>query len=180
MSKGRSNKLTGQIGEYLVCAELGKRGLIATPFAGNVPAFDILAADDLCRTLPLQVKASRSGNWPSDARIWMNISFDKETEAQENLGATTVQNPNLIYVCVAIAPPDEGEDRFFVLTKIQLQTICIQMYSDWMDKRDWKRPRNPESYDCRYRIPDIQSYENNWQLIENRLALSNSHLILEN
>jgi len=34
---GLTNKLTGQIGEYLVCAKLGKLGLIATPFAGNVP-----------------------------------------------------------------------------------------------------------------------------------------------
>ena len=59
MSKGRDNRLAGQIGEYLVCAELGKRGLIATPFSGNVPAFDVLAADDLCRTVPIQVKASR-------------------------------------------------------------------------------------------------------------------------
>jgi len=42
MSSGRSNKLTAQIGEYLVCAELGKRTLIATPFAGNVPTFDVL------------------------------------------------------------------------------------------------------------------------------------------
>ena len=59
MSTGRNNKLAGQIGEFLVCAELGKRGLIATPFSGNVPAFDILAADDLCNTVPIQVKASR-------------------------------------------------------------------------------------------------------------------------
>jgi len=41
MATGRNNKLTGQISEFLVCAELGKRGLIATPFAGNVPAFDV-------------------------------------------------------------------------------------------------------------------------------------------
>ena len=85
MSKGRDNKLAGQIGEYLVCAELGKRGLIATPFSGNVPAFDVLAADDLCRTVPIQVKASRNDNWPSDARDWMQISLDPETKAQKNL-----------------------------------------------------------------------------------------------
>ena len=32
MKKGLNNKLAGQIGEYLVCAELGKRGYIATSF----------------------------------------------------------------------------------------------------------------------------------------------------
>lgn len=140
MSKGRNNKLAGQIGEYLVCAELGRRNLIATPFSGNVPAFDILAADDLCRTVPIQVKASRSDNWPSDARNWMQISLDRETNAQKNLGPIRIQNPDLIYVCVAIAPPDRSKDRFFILTKAQLQVVCINMYSAWMDEREWKRP----------------------------------------
>jgi len=54
MSTGLNNKLAKQTGEHLVCAELGRRKLIATPFSGNVPAFDILAADDLCRTVPIQ------------------------------------------------------------------------------------------------------------------------------
>ena len=179
MSKGRNNKLAGQIGEYLVCAELGKRGLIATPFSGNVPAFDVLAADDLCRTVPIQVKASRSDNWPSDARDWMHISLDPETKAQKNLGAMQIQNPDLIYVYVAIAPPDSGGDRFFILTKAQLQIVCINMYSAWMDKLEWKRPKNPASYDCRHRISDMQQYENNWQLITDRLATTSFSQSLE-
>ena len=33
MATGRSNKLVGQVGEFLVCAELGRRGMIATPFS---------------------------------------------------------------------------------------------------------------------------------------------------
>ena len=179
MSKGRNNKLAGQIGEYLVCAELGRRNLIATPFSGNVPAFDILAADDLCRTVPIQVKASRSDNWPSDARNWMHVSLDPETKAQNNLGPIQIQNPDLIYVCVAIAPPDGSKDRFFILTKAQLQVVCINMYSAWMDKREWKRPRTPDSYDCRYRIPDVQEYEDNWQLISDRLATASPNQSLE-
>jgi hypothetical protein len=179
MSKGRNNKLAGQIGEYLVCAELGRRNLIATPFSGNVPAFDILAADDLCRTVPIQVKASRSDNWPSDARNWIQISFDPETKAQKNLGPIRIHNPDLIYVCVAIAPPDGSKDRFFILTKAQLQVVCINMYSAMMDKREWKRPRTPDSYDCRYRIPDVQDYEDNWQLISDRLATSSPDQSLE-
>ncbi len=45
MMKGLSNKLAGQIGEFLVCAELGKRGIIATSFTGNVPEFDLIVAE---------------------------------------------------------------------------------------------------------------------------------------
>jgi hypothetical protein len=48
MSRGRRNKLVGQV------AELGRRGLIATGFAGNVPTFDVIAADEMCRTVPIQ------------------------------------------------------------------------------------------------------------------------------
>ncbi|MGH7991304.1 MAG: hypothetical protein ACREDS_14085, partial [Limisphaerales bacterium] len=62
-----------------------------------------MAADDLCRTVPIQVKASRNDNWPSDAQDWMNISFDPETKAQKNLGPKKITNPDLIYVFVAIA-----------------------------------------------------------------------------
>jgi hypothetical protein len=39
MATGRSNQLTGHIGEHLVAAELGRMGLFATPFAGNVPDY---------------------------------------------------------------------------------------------------------------------------------------------
>src|SRR5208283_4209293 len=100
MSKGRNNKLAGQIGEFLVCAELGRRGLIATPFAGNVPAFDILAADDKCNTVPIQVKASRGNNWHTDARIWMDIELDSETKTQISHGLREIENPEMIYVHV--------------------------------------------------------------------------------
>ena len=179
MLKGRNNKLTGQVGEFLVCAELGRRGLIATPFAGNVPAFDVLAADELCRTVPLQVKASSSNNWPADAQHWMGIHLD-EHGRQNYLGPKEITNSDLIYVCVAIAPTDSKErDRFFVLTKSELQDAIIKGYSAWMDKRDWIRPRNTASYDARYWIETIAQYENRWNLITERLESTQSSSVLE-
>lgn len=45
MATGRENQLTKQVGEYLVAAELCRRGFIATTFTGNVPDFDIIASD---------------------------------------------------------------------------------------------------------------------------------------
>ena len=44
MATGRTSKLVGQTGEYLVAAELSRRGLIATTFTGNVPHYDIIAS----------------------------------------------------------------------------------------------------------------------------------------
>lgn len=168
-SRGRNNKLAGQIGEFLVCAELGRRGFIATPFAGNVPTFDILAADDHCNSVPIQVKASRGDKWISDARMWMEIELERDTKVQISRGASEIKNPELIYVHVAIALPHEGKDQFFILTKEQLQKVATKRYSDWMDTHGWKRPKNPKSFDCRYRIEDLEEYRDNWKLITEKL-----------
>jgi hypothetical protein len=170
MSRGRQNKLVGQVAEHLVVAELGRRGLIATGFAGNVPAFDVIAADEMCRTVPIQVKASSGDSWPSDARVFLRLEYDRKEKRQNYLGPTELTNPDLIYVYVALA--DEAadtDDRFFVLTMRELQEVCIRCYTSWMESKDWKRPRNPESYDNRFWIKDIAAYENRWSLVLDRL-----------
>lgn len=172
---GRNNKLTGQIGEFLVCAELGRRGFLATPFSGNVPAFDVLATDEFCRTVPIQVKSSNGDNWPAQAQYWMDIELDEETGIQRLKGAKEITNPLLIYICVSIAKPNtEKRDRFFVLTKSDVQKACIKGYSEWMEKHGWKRPRNTSSFDCRYFIPMIEQFEDNWDLITQRIEATSS------
>ena len=42
MAPGREMYLTRQIGEHLVAAKLGRMDYVATPFAGNVPLFDLI------------------------------------------------------------------------------------------------------------------------------------------
>lgn len=173
MSRGRNNQLTGQIAEHLVVAELGRRGLAATGFSGNIPTFDVLAVDENCRVVPIQVKASNGDNWPSDARTWMDISVGTETLRQDFRGRRALATPDLIYVCVAIAPQGtDRRDRFFVLTMAELQSVCIAAYSHWMVPKDWKRPRNPHSFDCRYDIEHLKPFENQWGLIRDRLTAS--------
>lgn len=172
MATGRENKLAGQIGEHLVCAELGRRGIIATPFSGNVSTFDILAADEFCRTVPIQVKASRADKWPSDARRWMQLEFDQELSRQNYSGATKLLNPNLIYIYVAIALQESRDDRFFILTESDVQNVYVNHYTTWMEKLNWKRPRNPNSFDCRPKLHEFEIFEDNWQLISSRLTQS--------
>ena len=76
MATGRSNKLVGQTGEYLVAAELSRRGLIATTFTGNVPHYDVLASDEIGRYVSVQVKASRRSSWQfSDIRQFCEIQL---------------------------------------------------------------------------------------------------------
>src|SRR5947209_2647986 len=100
MASGGRNQLTRQIGEHLVCAELARRGFYATPFAGNVPMFDVLAADDSGRIIRVQVKASRSDNWPSRATDWMHIELEGSKQVLREV--RQLGDPDLIYICVAI------------------------------------------------------------------------------
>jgi hypothetical protein len=170
LASGRGNKLAGQVGEHLVCAELGRRGYIATPFAGNVPAFDVLATDEHCRTVQIQVKASKGDSWPSDARDWMNLEYDPGERVQQYLGQHEIEHPDLIYVCVAIAHPG-GIDRFFILTKREIQEACSALYIARREKQNWRRPKNPGSFSCRYFTSDLEAFENRWELITQRLGI---------
>lgn len=170
MSRGRRNKLVGQVAEHLVVAELGRRGLIATGFAGNVPTFDVIAADEMCRTVPIQVKASSGDSWPSDARTFLRLQYARKEKRQNYLGPVELATPDLIYVYVALADEKtQSKDRFFVLTMRDLQKVCIRCYEGWMEPKGWRRPRNPESYDNRFSIKDLVDFENRWSLVIERL-----------
>jgi hypothetical protein len=71
MATGRGMQLTRQIGEHLVAAELGRHGYIAAPFAGNVPLYDLLAADARGFSIPIQVKAINGGSWQFSADTYL-------------------------------------------------------------------------------------------------------------
>lgn len=96
MSSGLSNKLTGQIGEFLACAELGKRGYIATSFTGNVPEFDLIITNENLKTIPIQVKTSRGTNWPTRADLWIDIIIDEKNKRQIDNGDYNIEHPNLM------------------------------------------------------------------------------------
>lgn len=163
--KGRNTKLTGQIGEFLVSAELGKLGLIATQFSGNVPRFDIVVADEQGRSLPIQVKCTNSNNWPTKADQWMDITIDHENQKQIFNRNITFSNNNLLYVFVAIERDESITDRFFILKKKDVQNIYSKNYCTWMKSINWKRPKNYQSMDCRFSIQDISHFENKWNTI---------------
>lgn len=171
MSKGLSNQLAGQVGEFLVCAELGRRGLIATSFTGNVPEFDLIVADGSLKTLPVQVKTSRGHSWPTTASRWLDVTIDEKEQKQIDQGDSVIPHPNLIYVCVLLAASESAHtDRYFILLKRDLQIICARNYRAWMSKHNWKRPKNFRSLDNRYYVADLEPFEDNWALFEQQLG----------
>ena len=92
MASGRKNQLTKQIGEYLVAAELCRRGLIATTFTANVPDFDIIATNKAFETIPIKVKTIRQWYWQLDAKKFINIGIDNGV--QRVIDKISLSNPD--------------------------------------------------------------------------------------
>ena len=160
-----STHLSGQIGESLVVAELGRRGIVATAFSGNVPDIDLLAYRN-GKTLHLQVKAWRSGDVSFHARRFLDIEVEGSRQSVRGI----VQNldADLIYVFVRIGEK-AGSDRFFVLRQGELAAMLRAGYSRFLERHGGVRPRNPSAMHTAVNLQELSPFEDNWNLIERRL-----------
>lgn len=166
MKKGRQYKIVGQIGEYLVSAELGRRGYIATTFTGNVPEFDILVTNEKLTTTPVQVKTIRKGgSFQTTVTKWINISIDKGVQTIH--GKAKLANPDLIYVMVVLGDK-YGGDEFYLLKEKEIQKIIFLGYSNWIKKLNGIRPRNPESLHCAVVTEELEKYKDNWEIFKDK------------
>lgn len=166
MARSFKTQLAGQIGEALVVAELGRRGIVATAFAGNVPDIDLLAYKD-GKTCALQVKAWRKGAVSFDATRYLEIEITDEI--QSVLGVTVDLDPNLIFVFVMIGER-LGDDRFFLLTQRDLQTLILDGYTSFLDKHGGKRPRNAHTTHNSVTLEQLSNFEGEWELIGRRFC----------
>jgi hypothetical protein len=161
MATGLSNKLTGQIGEHLVTAELGRRGIIATPFSGNVPHIDILAhANGISGHI--QVKAISHESWQFDIRKFLVV--DLTTKGQTVRG----MNPDLDrrIICVFVSLGEVlGEDEFYVFKLGWLQDYFFQQY------KGRKPPKNINSFHCAIWEDNLQKHLGKWKLITRKFKL---------
>jgi hypothetical protein len=140
MASGRSTQLTKQIGEHLVAAELGRLGYMAAPFAGNVPMFDLLAANLFGTAVPIQVKAIKGSSWQFRADDFLKIKLQKNGR-QVVQGPLKLPVPSLLCILVQLGEKN-GEDRFYILRLRDLQRHFLATYKSRI------RPRNPNSLHC--------------------------------
>ena len=172
MATGTSNQLARQIGEHLVAAELGRRGYIAAPFAGNVPLFDLLAANERGVSVPIQVKAIREKNedrgcsWQFKINSFFNVEVDGIT--QHNRGRVHI--PNIIHVFVVVADT-YGKDRFYVFRREALVKFFEENY--FVSGASRIRPKNPESMHCAIWLKDLECYIDRWDVISEALNETN-------
>ena len=119
--------LTRQIGEHLVVAEFGRHGIVATPFAGNMPDYDIVALTPSGKTIYVQVKAMNSGDWQLSSSHFLIIEYDREKNHQTSTGPRPSPVSPLFYVLVKII--GSGKDEFYVLAYSEVQKIVREHYT---------------------------------------------------
>lgn len=166
MPRSFKTQLAGQIGESLVVAELGRRGIVATSLKGNVPDIDILAYRD-GRTIALQVKALRTGSVSFDAKRFMDIDFDGDRQIVTEQAARL--DAGLIYVFVEIGDA-LGNDKFYLIESHQLRRLIHDGHTSWLAKHGGIRPRNPKSTHAGLSLKKLEAYLDNWQLVEQALG----------
>lgn len=165
MATGRNTKIVGATGEYLVAAELSRRGLIATTFTGNVPDYDIVATDTEFRTVLVQVKAISGTSWQFDFRRFAEVAL----EGKRQIFLRPVKLKREI-VCVMVALKDYGTDHFYILRWTDLQKAVIKRHRDFLDKHDGIRPKKFDSFHCAIDESALLKFRDNWSLVFDALC----------
>lgn len=163
---GRANRLTGQIGEYVVAAELARQGLLATTFAGNVPHYDIVASDVSGRHVSVQVKASTGNSWQFSMDRFCEVHFRGNRQILGKAHPTPVRR--LVTVLVMLGARGVP-DRYFVTSWLQLRKVAISHHREWLRQHGGRRPKNPLSLHTAISASQLGRYENCWKTVERSL-----------
>lgn len=161
MATGLNTQLTRQIGEHLVTAELGRRGIVASPFAGNVPHIDILAfANGIAA--PIQVKAINGASWQFDVRSFLDVAPTEK--GQEINGLNKDLDRKIICVFVAVGK-NIGEDVFYIFRLGWLQDY---FHSNYAGRQP---PKNTKSFHCAIWKRDLEQHLGKWSVIDREFKL---------
>lgn len=115
-----SNQITGNVGLYLVCTELSKRGFNVMPTARNAKGVDIVGYDDEGKSFTIQVKTLTKRN---------PVPF----------GKTMDHLPADFYVVVVHAT---DQPLYHVLSRRELQDAKVSQFSGKNGIGFWLEPKN--------------------------------------
>jgi hypothetical protein len=159
MATGRSTQLTGQIGEYLVAAQLCRHDLIAATFSGNVEHFDVLATDASGRAVAVQVKTIKTGDWQLNADRYLLIEQTGDRQVVRGLGPEP--HPGLMCVFVRLGVT-YAADEFYVLSWRDVQRLVAQNYRANLKRLGGVRPRNPSSRHTAVSTKHLEPFRDAW------------------
>jgi hypothetical protein len=174
MATGKTTQMTGAVGEFLVAAELCRRNLLATPFAGNVPHYDIIASGQFGGHLAIQVKAANTPSWHFNISRFVEIKLSKDGR---QIVGRAVPEPFPGLICVLVVLQETGHDRFFVIEWKRLRDILVRGHKAYLRKHGGKRPKAPGSLHTALGIKEIESFENQWHRILDRIPREKRHAI---
>lgn len=166
MTTGRNNKLVGATGEYLVAAELSRRGLIATTFTGNVPHYDIIASDETGRHVSVQVKASRGPSWQfGNISLYCDITFDEKTQLVGKKKPCPVRRLMMVFVRI----DEDGNDHFYILSWVRFRNMLVAHHEAYLAKHNGIRPKKWASLHSAILEKDLEPFRDKWESIEKNL-----------
>jgi hypothetical protein len=138
---------TGITGEYLVAAELSRRGYVATLTLRNTRGIDILASNsDATRSVGIQVKTAQ-GAKPD----WM---MNKKAEAD--------LAENLFYIFVCLTP--EGSATFYVVPRKVVAEYVRESHAGWLETPGRQGRPHKDTDMRRYKDP-AHEYKDRWDLL---------------
>jgi len=169
MATGRGNYLTKQTGEYLVAAELSRRGYVATTFTGNLPHYDIVAIGQAGIHALVQVKTITADKLQLDAGHFAFIDF--EGHRQVVRGVRPDPYPGLFLVVARVVTAASAQrDRFFVLPWHELACLVASHHQQVLAAHGGIRPRNWESLHSAFNVDRLERWEGRWEALSDRVA----------
>lgn len=145
-----TNQMVGRAGEHLVTGEILRRGGHATPFAGNMPHVDVMAADrDQARTVWIQVKTKRGG------RVWQT-STTKGTQREQ------VRHPDRFWVLVDLALDDP---EYYVVPEWWMQNDIYNAHQEYLKEHGGQRARTPDSTHHAITVARVEQWRDRWDLL---------------
>ena len=162
----------GNLGMFLVCAELSKLNLVAMPTSRNTKGYDIVVLDPKTNAgAAIQVKCTDQPQkgFPILTSHWK----DYQAKVEEKIMSD--------FVFVDISDP--AKPTYFIVAREKLKRIVkslIEQYTreyqqkhslTWqqMLEKEQKEKRKPDLWVIR--LGDIKAYRDNWDAIKKRLYL---------
>jgi hypothetical protein len=146
----QSNNLVGVTGEYFVCAELGRRGILALATPKNNPLFDIVAVSpDASKTVLIQVKTMSTNN-KQGWKLGKDICLKKN-------------NPLLFTILVNLTVE---HIEYYIYEYDVLSEIVENSYKSYLEKpkRDGEKRKDTDFrwHDLKQFTDDDKVRKNNW------------------
>jgi hypothetical protein len=159
----------GNVGIFLVCAELSKNNLIAMPTSRNTKGYDIVVLNpETNKSIGLQVKCTDKKEFPVMTSYWRD--FEKK-----------IEGILCDFVFVDISNPDKP--RYFLLSDAEIKNLLKSKTENYLSKyknrynltlkeileREKNEERKPQLWAVN--LSDLEKYEGKWETIFNKIRV---------